>query len=166
MEKVESGLVHYAYFRPHQGLGGATPGDLLRPDAVAPFRDPASPRQARRRPDGFAVSHRVPRCRTLAASAVSKSSLKGGHEAQRRVLEWADLRAPSGRARANLWSPSARTSRNSHCTPTGFANRGHIGRQVVSTRTGISFLTGTVKSEGGGILKSESVAGIVPDIRV
>jgi hypothetical protein len=28
MEKVESGLVHYAYFRPHQGLGGAIPAEI------------------------------------------------------------------------------------------------------------------------------------------
>ena len=41
----------------------------------------------------------------------------------------------------------------------------HNGCQVISTRTGISFL-GIVKSDGGSILKSDSVAGIVPDIRV
>ena len=35
----------------------------------------------------------------------------------------------------------------------------------MSTRTGISFLTGTAKSDGGSILKSDSVAGIVPEIR-
>jgi transposase InsO family protein len=28
MEKVEIGLVHYAYFRPHQGIGGATPAEI------------------------------------------------------------------------------------------------------------------------------------------
>src|ERR1017187_2338997 len=28
MEKVEMGLVHYAHFRPHQGLGGATPAEI------------------------------------------------------------------------------------------------------------------------------------------
>jgi transposase InsO family protein/DNA-binding XRE family transcriptional regulator len=28
MEKIELGLVHYAYFRPHQGLGGATPAEI------------------------------------------------------------------------------------------------------------------------------------------
>src|ERR1700685_84785 len=38
------------------------------------------------------------------------------------------------------------------------------GRQVISTRTGISFLTGMVNSVGGSILKSVSVAGIVPVI--
>jgi short-subunit dehydrogenase len=32
----------------------------------------------------------------------------------------------------------------------------------MSTRTGMSFLTGIVRSEGGSILKSVSVAGIVP----
>jgi hypothetical protein len=42
----------------------------------------------------------------------------------------------------------------------------HFGRQVMSTRTGISFLTGTAKRDGGSILKSDSVAGIVPDIRI
>jgi hypothetical protein len=42
----------------------------------------------------------------------------------------------------------------------------HCGRHVISTRTGISFLTGTAKSDGGSILKSDSVAGIVPDIRI
>jgi len=42
----------------------------------------------------------------------------------------------------------------------------HIGCQVRSTRTGISFLTGTVRNDGGSILKSESFAGIAPVIRV
>jgi hypothetical protein len=42
----------------------------------------------------------------------------------------------------------------------------HCGRQVISTRTGISFLTGSAKSDGGSILKLVSVAGIVPDIRI
>ena len=36
------------------------------------------------------------------------------------------------------------------------------GCQVMSTRTGISFLIGTVRNEGAGILKSMSVEGIVP----
>jgi hypothetical protein len=38
--------------------------------------------------------------------------------------------------------------------------------QVISTRTGISFFTGMVNSEGGSILKSDSVAGTVPEILV
>jgi len=42
----------------------------------------------------------------------------------------------------------------------------HCGRQVMSTRTGMSLLTGTAKSDGGSILKSDSVAGIVPEIRI
>jgi hypothetical protein len=28
MEKTELGLVHYAYFRPHQAPGGATPAEI------------------------------------------------------------------------------------------------------------------------------------------
>jgi transposase InsO family protein len=28
MEKIELGLVHYAHFRPHQGLGGAMPAEM------------------------------------------------------------------------------------------------------------------------------------------
>jgi hypothetical protein len=28
MEKVEMGLVHYAHFRPHQGLAGSTPAEV------------------------------------------------------------------------------------------------------------------------------------------
>ena len=42
----------------------------------------------------------------------------------------------------------------------------YCGRHVISTRTGISFLTGTAKSDGGSILKSDSVAGMVPEIRI
>src|ERR1700722_576668 len=38
-------------------------------------------------------------------------------------------------------------------------------RQVISTCTGISFFTGSASKDGGSILKSESVAGMVPDIR-
>ena len=33
-------------------------------------------------------------------------------------------------------------------------------------RTGMSFFTAIVKSEGGSILKSESVEGMIPEIRV
>ena len=43
--------------------------------------------------------------------------------------------------------------------------RDYCARQVISTRTGISFLTGIVRNEGGSILKSENVAGMVPEIR-
>jgi hypothetical protein len=42
----------------------------------------------------------------------------------------------------------------------------YLGRQVMSIRTGMSFLMGSVRSEGGSILKSESFTGIVPVIRV
>jgi hypothetical protein len=28
MEKIELGLLHYAHFRPHQTLGGATPAEI------------------------------------------------------------------------------------------------------------------------------------------
>jgi hypothetical protein len=28
LEKIELGLVHYAYFRPHQALGGVTPAEI------------------------------------------------------------------------------------------------------------------------------------------
>jgi len=38
----------------------------------------------------------------------------------------------------------------------------YCGFQVRSTRTGISFFTGIVSSDGGSILKSVSVAGTVP----
>jgi transposase InsO family protein len=31
MEKIEIGLFHYAHFRPHQGLGGATPAEIYTP---------------------------------------------------------------------------------------------------------------------------------------
>ena len=41
-----------------------------------------------------------------------------------------------------------------------------MGRQVISTVTGISFLMGIDSSEGGSILKSVNVAGIDPVIRV
>ena len=36
----------------------------------------------------------------------------------------------------------------------------------MSTRTGISFLTEIARSEGGSILKSDNVAGIVPEILI
>jgi hypothetical protein len=43
---------------------------------------------------------------------------------------------------------------------------GPCGRHVMSTCTGISFLIGTVKSLGVSILKSDTVAGMVPVIRI
>jgi hypothetical protein len=44
MQKIELGLIHYAYFRPHQGLGGATPAEMYfgrtpsHPSAIPPPR--------------------------------------------------------------------------------------------------------------------------------
>ena len=56
------------------------------------------------------------------------------------------------------------------CQPSPMAQAispAHMGRQVISTRTGISFFTGIASSEGGSILKSDNVAGIVPaDLRL
>jgi hypothetical protein len=40
------------------------------------------------------------------------------------------------------------------------------GRQVASTRMGMSFLMGMVRSLGGSILKSEHLAGMAPVMRV
>src|SRR5664280_1409314 len=59
--------------------------DLLRPDARASLSDPASPRQAGRRPDGFTVPGRVPRWGAAAAGTGSTSSLKGGHPGETSV---------------------------------------------------------------------------------
>jgi hypothetical protein len=42
----------------------------------------------------------------------------------------------------------------------------YCGRQVKSTRIGISFLIGTVRNFGGSILNSDTVAGIVPVILI
>src|ERR1039457_6891808 len=53
--------------------------DLLPTDASASLRDPPSPRPGGRRPDGSAVSRRLPRWRAAAASYSSKSSLKEGN---------------------------------------------------------------------------------------
>jgi len=49
-----------------------------------------------------------------------------------------------------------------------FTNREppYCGLHVISTRTGISFFTGMVRSEGGSILKSVSVMEMVPVMRV
>jgi hypothetical protein len=56
--------------------------------------------------------------RAATARARSKTSLKGGHEDQRRAPEWPDVRAPSGRAKAKRWTERTKTSGNSHCTLT------------------------------------------------
>jgi hypothetical protein len=69
--------------RPLPSASGSWRGDTgrgpLRMDASASLGDPASSRQTGRRPDGFTVSRRVPRCRAAAAATGSKSSLKEGH---------------------------------------------------------------------------------------
>ncbi len=44
-------------------------------------------------------------------------------------------------------------------------NGTNFDRQVMSTRTGISFLMGMVRNEGRSILKSEQVAGTTPVMR-
>jgi len=73
---VEVGLVHYAHFRPHQALGGATPAEIYfgrTPSHLFAIRLPAA---AGRRPDELNVSHRVPRCGAAAARVRSKSCLR------------------------------------------------------------------------------------------
>src|ERR1039458_1910048 len=54
-----------------------TGGNLLQTNASASLRDPASPRPGGRRPDGSAVSRRLPRCGAVVAATASKSSLRG-----------------------------------------------------------------------------------------
>jgi Integrase core domain len=118
-EKVKLGLVHYTHFRPHQGLAGATPAEVYfgrtpaHLAAIPPPRDRPGegPMDLPFRVDYLDAERLFP-------GAGSKSSLKGRHEDPRRVLEWADVRASSGREEAKHWFLSARTARNSHCTPT------------------------------------------------
>jgi hypothetical protein len=98
--------------------------DLLRPDAVAPLRYPATPRQAGRWPDGPALPHRLPRYGTATARTRSKSSLKGGPVSRRRAFERADVCLPRPKARAKRWSLRANGHRNSHCVPTPHYTRG------------------------------------------
>jgi hypothetical protein len=60
-------------------LPGGRGAQRPRSNAVALFRNPASSRQAGRRPNGSAASHRVPRRGAASAGTGSTSSLKGGH---------------------------------------------------------------------------------------
>jgi len=48
MEKIRLGLVHYAHFRSHQGLDGATPADIYfgRTPSHLSAIPPSSSRQA------------------------------------------------------------------------------------------------------------------------
>lgn len=62
-----------------------------------------------------------------------------------------------GRLRSREW-PLFHSRANAAC--------GHCGLHVISMRIGISFFTGMVSSDGGSILKSVSVVGIVPAIRL
>ena len=52
MEKIEMGLVHYAHFRPHQALGGATPAEVYfgrTPSHLSAIPPPRGrPREGRR----------------------------------------------------------------------------------------------------------------------
>jgi transposase InsO family protein len=83
METIELGLVHYAHFRPHHALGGATPVEIYFGRTPAHLSAIPPPRgRPGRRPDGFAVSRRVPRCGAAAAGSGSKSSLKEGHPSE------------------------------------------------------------------------------------
>ena len=77
------------------------------------------PQQTGRKLDGSAISRRVSGRRADAAGARSKSSLKGGHEDQRRAPEWPDVRAPSGRAKAKRWSPSGQDGLQFPLPPVG-----------------------------------------------
>lgn len=57
-----------------------------------------------------------------------------------------------------------RDHRGSQCRPGGFTpmTYAYCVAQVISTRMGTSFFTGTVSNDGGSILKSESLVGMVP----
>jgi hypothetical protein len=46
----------------------------------------------------------------------------------------------------------------------GLSLTAYFDSHVISMRIGISFLTGRVSSVGGSILKSVSVAGMIPEI--
>ena len=50
----------------------------------------------------------------------------------------------------------------SFSVPDKWGSACYCGVQTISTWMGISFFTGMVRSEGGGILKSVRVAGMVP----
>ena len=68
-------------------------------------------------------------------------------------------------AMAPDYMPSSRQRITCLLYDTEFIGRGYDGCQVMSTRTGISFLIGTVRKVGAWILKSVSVEGIVPVMR-
>jgi Integrase core domain len=78
MEKIALGLVHYAHFRPHQGIGGATPAEMYF--GRTPSHLSAIPPPRGRPGEGpsdlpFRVAYLD--AERLAARARSKSSLKG-----------------------------------------------------------------------------------------
>ena len=76
-------------------------------------------------------------------------------QSHRRFPPVQDFTPPDGMQETGSWETHLTSKSSIYCR-----------RQVMSTRTGISFLTGMVRSDGGSILKSESVAGMIPVIWV
>ena len=99
-------------------LPGGCGAQRPRLGACASLGDPASPRQAGRRHDGSALSHRVPRGGAASASVGSKSSLKGQSRSSANSLGSSRQVRVEKVTRARTWSLCAIAPRNSHCTPT------------------------------------------------
>ena len=116
---VELGLLHYAHFRPHQGLGGATPAEIyfgrtpshlsaIPPPRGRPGEGPTDP--------PFRLEYLD--AERLLPVLVRKAARKGRQEGQRSTLEGIDVGAPGRKTPANPSSLRANARRNSHCAPT------------------------------------------------
>ena len=90
----------------------------IRDGPFTSLRDPTPSRRARRMPGGLTVPGGVPRCGTAAAGTGSKGDLKGRRDTRQAALECADLCPPTYEASPTRWTERAKTSGNSHCTPT------------------------------------------------
>jgi hypothetical protein len=81
LEKIELGLVHYAYLRPHQGLGDATPAEIYfgrTPSHLFAIPPPRGRPGESPRDSPFRIEYLD--AERLLPGAGSKNSLKDGHE--------------------------------------------------------------------------------------
>jgi transposase InsO family protein/DNA-binding transcriptional regulator YiaG len=91
MATIALGLVHYAHFRPHQAVGGATPAEIYfgrTPSHLSAIPPPRGRPGERPMDLPFLIDYLD--AERLLPGLSSKRSLTGGHDHQRRALAWAN----------------------------------------------------------------------------
>ena len=117
MEKVEMGLVHYAHFRPHQALGGATPAEIYfgrTPSHLSAIPPPRGRPGEGPMDSPFRIDYLD--AERLLPVLVRKQPDRASAQIRKRS-EAVDVYPPRREACANPKFLCADACRNSHCAP-------------------------------------------------